>query len=98
MSAPALMTPGYTLAPAAFTTVAPDGTDTFAPTASMRLPLMTIVPLAMTGPDTGTMRALVMAQVDPAALRATRNGSGAADGRGSGGPVAAAGVAAGGAC
>ena len=60
-SVAASMKPGYTLAPRASTTFAPDGGDTFAPIAWILLPRMTIVPFSITGPLTGTMRALVMA-------------------------------------
>ena len=62
------MKPGYTLAPPASITCAPAGTGTFAPTAWIRLPRMTIVPFSIPGPLTGTMRALVIAHVGPLAL------------------------------
>src|SRR3954471_297758 len=75
MSVLASMMPGITVAPWASSGFAPAGTLTFAPTASMRLPLMTIVPFGMTGPVTVTMRALVIAHVGPSALPLTSNRS-----------------------
>jgi hypothetical protein len=42
----------------------------------MRLPRITIVPRGITGPDTVTMRALVMAQTAPRSFSVTRSGSG----------------------
>src|SRR4026207_1080409 len=79
MSVLASIIPGITVAPCASTGFAPAGTVTLAPTASIRLPLMTIVPFAMTGPETVTMRALVIAQVGPSALpfRSKRSAAGA---------------------
>jgi hypothetical protein len=44
MSVLASIIPGMTVAPPASIGFTPDGTATFAPTASIRLPLMTIVP------------------------------------------------------
>src|SRR5262249_16819618 len=90
MSVLASIAPGYTLAPAASTTLAPAGTETFAPTASILLPFMTTVPFSITEPETGTMRALVIAHVAPFALYGTESCSTGAGGRGPAGAAAAA--------
>src|SRR5688500_14645279 len=84
MSVLASIIPGMTVAPPASTGFTPDGTDTFAPTASIRLPVMTMVPLGITGPETVTIRALVIAQVGPAALPLTSNFSAGAAPRAAG--------------
>src|SRR5262245_13548495 len=81
MSVLASIMPGITVDPWTSTGFTPDGTVTFAPTASMRLPLMTIVPFGMTGPETVTMRALVIAHVGPSALPFTSNFSAGGTGR-----------------
>jgi hypothetical protein len=53
--------PGYTVSPLPAMVIAPDGTATFAPTALITPPDRTSVPLSIVAPDTGTMRAPVMA-------------------------------------
>jgi hypothetical protein len=50
---PALKNPGVTHLPVASITVAPAGTGTFAPTATMAPSLITTVPASIFGPDTG---------------------------------------------
>ena len=47
------MNPGVIHLPVASTRIAPAGTATFAPTAVIRPFWMTMVPLAIRGPDTG---------------------------------------------
>src|SRR5262245_61439914 len=94
MSVLASIIPGMTLAPPASTALAPDGTATSAPTAAIRLPLITMVPLSIVAPDTVMTRAFVIAHVGPAAFdfRSRRSAGGA----GRACEAAAAGAAAGG--
>jgi hypothetical protein len=55
---------GYTVSPVPSTTRASAGTATRAPTAATRPSRTTTVPLSIVGPETGTMRALVIAYAD----------------------------------
>lgn len=66
--------PGVTDFPAASITCAPAGVVTFAPTAAMRPPRIRIVPRSIAGPDTGRIRALVMATTGPGATVAGAEG------------------------
>src|SRR5688572_7943966 len=58
---PMSIRPGYTLRPLPAIVIAPAGTATLAPTALITPPLNTTVPLSIGAPETGTMRAPVMA-------------------------------------
>jgi hypothetical protein len=58
--------PGVTVLPAASMTRAPSGAF-ITPTAAIRPPRITIVPRSIAGPDTGRIRALVIATTSPVA-------------------------------
>src|SRR5258708_10928966 len=57
--------PGVTPAPPASMTGAPEGAVRFAPTAAIRPPRITTVPRSIVGPETGRIRAFVMATTSP---------------------------------
>ena len=68
--------PGVTTFPLPSIVRAPAGTCTLAPTARMRPPLTSTVPFSMTGPETGWMRAPVIATVSPVATGCAGRGAG----------------------
>src|SRR5258708_19815698 len=57
--------PGVTIFPPASMTRAPEGAVRFAPTAAIRPPRITTVPRSIVGPETGRIRAFVMATTSP---------------------------------
>src|SRR5258708_3376906 len=59
--------PGVTIFPPASITRAPQGGGRFAPTAAIRPPRITTVPRSIAGPETGRIRAFVMATTSPLA-------------------------------
>src|SRR5687768_4405461 len=66
--------PGVTVLPPASITRAPSGALDV-PTETIRPPRMTMVPLAIGGPDTGRIRALVIATISPLRTGAGRGGA-----------------------
>src|SRR6266852_4838758 len=83
---PESIQPGVTIFPPASITRAPSGAF-MAPTAAIRPPRMTSVPVSIAGPDTGKIRAFVIAMISPVAGTTRAAAPGTADeGPGTGDP------------